>query len=272
MGSVRDWEEGRSVVSDRGDIGFVDFVNDKSMGNYDPSSEGPIQISVPFPLVDGKPRSGFVGETIVDSITILNTTDAPVDLWSIQIYDSKPNESFTLSLMEPPRATSDVEYIQQYLESFTLEDRVLRPRQTLTVWLSCKPKEIGLHTTAVHFTLEDETIERLAFVLAEDKLSTSLGSNKTFRRERKTKQWSNLVHQNEFVPGSRPPRASNQNVRNKLFLYPIPDDARELIEKKQIPEPIQQGLTKENYASYFKYLVIMEEIKMEVRFNFSNNS
>lgn len=263
MGSVRDWDEERSVISDKGDIGFIDFVNDKSMCNYNPSTEGPISISVPFPLVGGKPLSGYVGDKIVDSITVLNTTTAPVELWNIQIYDSKPEDSFTLSLMEPPTSSSDVEYIQQYMESFSLEDRVLRPGQTLTVWLSCKPKEIGLHTTAVHFTMEDVTIERLAFVLSEDKLSESLASTKTFRRESKKKQWSNLVGNNNFVAGLRPPRASTQVFRFKLPEYPIPEDARGLIGKKQIPQAIEEGLTKENYASYFKHLVIMEEIKME---------
>ncbi|CAH9083363.1 unnamed protein product [Cuscuta epithymum] len=79
--------------------------------------------------------------------------------------------------MEPPTATSDVDCIEEFVETFSVEDKTLRPGQTLTVWLSCKPKEIGLHTSAVHFNVGDETIERLVFVLAEDKVSQSLVSN-----------------------------------------------------------------------------------------------
>lgn len=261
-GSIYDCGEERSFISDKGDIGFIDFDNDMSNCNYDVSTEGPVKISIPFPLVDNKPQSGYVGDSIVDKITVLNTTSNSVELYRAEIYDSKPEKSFTLSLMEPPSECSDVEYIQQYVETFSLEDRVLQPGKPLTIWLSCKPKELGLHTAAVHLTTEDDTIERLVFVLAVDKVAVSLAGNKTFKRERKKKQWSNLVT-NEFVPGSRPPRASIQYFKNKLPVYPIPDEVRDILEQKQIPELIQEGLTKENYTSYFKHLVIMEEIKME---------
>lgn len=263
MGSIYGGDEERSVISDKGDIGFIDFDNDMSQCCYDCSTEGVTKISIPFPLVNNKPQFGYVGDTIVDKITVLNTSNDSIELHKAEIYDSKPEKSFTLSLMEPPSANSDVEYIQQYLETFSLEDRVLQPGKPLIIWLSCKPKELGLHTAAVHITTEEDTIERLVFVLAVDKVAESLAGNKKFRREIKKKQWPNLIT-NDVIPGSRPPKASIQYFKNKLPLYPIPDDVRELLKQRQIPELLEQGLTKQNYTSYFKHLVIMEEIKMEV--------
>ncbi|MCD7466102.1 hypothetical protein HAX54_002501 [Datura stramonium] len=254
-----------SIISDKGDIGFVDFDRYKSACSYNPNEESSIVvISVPFPLIGGKPKSGFVGETVVDSITIENTTNETLELWSINIYDSKPEDSFTLSLMKPPTACSDVQYVQEFMESFSLEDRMLRPGQTLTVWLTCKPKEIGLHTSAVHFNVGDDTIERLVFVLAEDKVSQSLASSRPFNRDRKKKAPAvDVFTSNGFVVGSRPTRAPNRGFRYWLPSYPIPQDIREIVEKKQCPDVIGEGLRRDNYIAYFRILLAIEEIKME---------
>lgn len=254
-----------STITDKGDIGFVDFDKYKSAGSYNPNEESDIVvISIPFPLVAGKPKSGFVGETVVDSVTIENTTNETQELWSIKIYDSKPEDSFTLSLMKPPTACSDVQYVEEFMESFSLEDRMLRPGQTLTIWLTCKPKEIGLHTSAVHFNVGDDTIERLVFVLAEDKVSQSLASRRPFHRDRKKKVPAVDVYAaNAFVVGSRPTRAPNRGFRYRLPSYPIPGDIREMIEKKQFPDVIEEGLRRDNYIAYFRTLLAIEEIKME---------
>ncbi|KAK1363959.1 hypothetical protein POM88_039520 [Heracleum sosnowskyi] len=113
------------------------------------------------------------GRNITDLITITNTTNQPIDLWKVDIYDSKPKKSFTLSLERPPLEQKYEN--QQYLEVFSLEDRVVQPGKPLEIWLTCKPKEIGLHTAAVHVQIEvDEIIERVVFVLAEDVVSESL--------------------------------------------------------------------------------------------------
>lgn len=259
-----------SVIGDKGDIGFVDFGNCKSVCSYNPAEESDVvNISVPFPLVRGKPQSGFVGETTCDSITIMNTTNGPLDLWSVSIYDAKPPESFTVSLMKPPSADSDVEYIQEFVESFSLEDRVLRPGQTLTVWLSCKTKEIGLHTAAVHFSVGDDTIERVVFVLAEDKISQSLSSIKPFYRARKKKPAVVDVFSADgaFVTGSRPNKPSNRVFKHRLREFRVPVHIRDMVNNKQIPDPVNEGLTEENYVPFFQTLLNMEEIKMEVFFS-----
>ena len=39
-----------------------------------------------------------------------------------------------------------------------------------------------------------------------------------------------------------------------------------MLEKKQIPNAVEEGLSIENYTSFFKNLVIMEEIQLEVTF------
>ncbi|XP_015078984.1 probable RNA helicase SDE3 [Solanum pennellii] len=250
-----------STITDKGDIGFVDFDKYKSSYSYNPNEESDIVvISVPFPLIEGKPKSGFVGETVVDSITIENTTNETVELWSIKIYDSKPEDSFTLSLMKPPTACSDLEYVEEFMESFSLEDRMLQPGRPLTVWLTCKPKEIGLHTSAVHFNVGDDNIERLVFVLAEDNVSQSLASSRPFHRNRKKKAPAVDVG---FVGGSRPTRDSCSIFRHKLPSYSIPRDVREMMEKRKFPDVIGEGLSRDNYVAYFRTLLSIEEIKME---------
>ncbi|KAK4485283.1 hypothetical protein RD792_007916 [Penstemon davidsonii] len=148
-----------------------------------------------------------------DSICIKNITDEPLDLWSVSIYDSKPENSFTISLMEPPSVNSDEQYIQDFIELFSLE--VLRTDQDFSIWLSCKPKEIGLHSTAVHFSVGNKTIERLVFLLAEDKVSQSLSSSKPFYRARKKK--SNVLDQT-FVAGRRPSKGSIRGSMHWLRL------------------------------------------------------
>ncbi|XAR54698.1 RNA helicase [Bertholletia excelsa] len=268
MGKVQTEGDGEcSFIQQKGELGFIDYDDDKSVYTYDPDEEGPIFVSVPFPVLDGKPRSVLIGETVSEAISIKNTTKEPVELWKVDIYDSDPKDSFTISLMEPPSATSDVEYIQSFLEAFCLDERVLRPGETLTIWLSCKPKQIGLHKTAVHVVVGDDTIERLVFLLVEDKISQSLASNKPFRRERKKKQLlvdlSGMEEHQTSQTSSRLTKAPNQGFRHWLPSYPIPKEVRNLVEKKMTPDIVAQGLTRQNYFSYFSTLLIMEEIKLE---------
>ncbi|KAL9161630.1 hypothetical protein ABFS82_07G034200 [Erythranthe guttata] len=255
-----------SVIGDKGDIGFIDYDNCKSICSYNPSEESQfVNISVPFPLVGGKPQSGFVGETIFHPVTIKNTTNEPLDLWSVSIYDSKPENSFTISLKEPPKADSDVEYIQAFMETFSLEDRVIGAEQSLTVYLSCKPKEIGVHSAAVHFSVGDETIERVVFLLAEDKISHSLFSAKPYQRSRRKKQDVVNVHAADaaYVVGHRPSRGSGSGFRYRLSDYPVPANIREMVHNQQIPDAVNEGLTERNYGFFFKTLLAMEEIKLE---------
>ncbi|KAL3507856.1 hypothetical protein ACH5RR_033238 [Cinchona calisaya] len=80
-----------------------------------------VTISIPFPLIEGKPQSRLAGATVVDSITI--------------------------------------------------EDKTSNPP-----------------ISAVHFSVENDTIERLAFIMAEDNISQSLASGKLFNRFRKKRQ------------------------------------------------------------------------------------
>ncbi|CAI9262711.1 unnamed protein product [Lactuca saligna] len=268
MGSVNFNDETRSVISDVGDIGNVDFANDGSFYNYDQETKGPIIISAPFPLVEGKPHFvAAVNERIFNPVTIRNTTTEAVTLWSVEIYDSKPKDCFTLSVMEPPSPDSDD---QSFVESFSLEDRTLLPGKTLTIWLSCKPVSKGLHTTAVHFNVDDDRIERVGFVMAEDKISRSLTSNKPYNRPRRNKPLLPKL----YTPGgdnagvkvirtSRHAKATGRIYRYKLLAYVIPKNIRDMIESKTTPDALMEGLSRKNYVAFFKTLIIMEEIKLE---------
>lgn len=266
MGSYEDRSDDEySVIGDKGEISFIDYQRDQSVCSYDLNEDDPVVVSVPFAFVDGKPRSVFVGETAADSISITNNTDDQIDIWSIKIYASTPENSFTLSMMEPVSENSGVNAIQGFLESFSLEDRVLQPGETLTVWLSCKPKEIGLYTSVVHIDVGDDKIERVVFLLVDNKISRSLVSKKPYARGTRKKHFD----VDKYVVGSRPARIATGRFKRKLPQYPIPKDVRELIENKQIPDAIRGGLTRENYAPFFKTLLNMEELKLEVRFSSS---
>ncbi|XVF57304.1 hypothetical protein PTKIN_Ptkin06aG0194600 [Pterospermum kingtungense] len=254
------WGDDCSVISDKGEIGFIDFADDKSVQSYDLNEEGPVIISVPFPFTQRKPQSILVGQTSKWPITLENTTDEPVELWGVRIFCSNPADSFTLSLKEPPSPNSNSENKQGFLEGYSLEDRVLQSRQTLTIWLSCKPKDMGLHTTVVHFDVDDSRIERVVFLLAEDNVSQSLASAIPYRRAPRRKQFS----VDEYVVSSRPARARQTNqYKCKLSEYPIPKNIRELIENKHVPEVLAEGLTKENHAAFFSTLLVMEELHLE---------
>ncbi|XP_019423448.1 PREDICTED: probable RNA helicase SDE3 isoform X1 [Lupinus angustifolius] len=262
MSTVGDWsDEERSVIGGKAEIGFLDFEEEKSVYSYADNEEEPIIISAPFALVDGKPQSVFVGHTAVDIITIKNTTCEPVTLWSVHIFASNPADSFTLSLMEPPSANSNSEVcaLQSFLESFTLEDRMLQPGQTLKVWLSCKTKDMGMYSSVLNFDLGDKVIERVAFLLVEDKISKSLTAKRPYSKGRRKDKF---VVEN-VVPGFRPLGKANRKYINRLPKYQIPRDVRDLLESKQIPQVVEEGLRKGRYAVYFKTLVIMEEIQLE---------
>ncbi|GFP84059.1 probable RNA helicase sde3 [Phtheirospermum japonicum] len=262
MGSVRDKSDDEySVIGDKGDIGFIDIDNCRSVCNYNPSDESQIvNISVPFPMVNGKPQSGFVGETSSDCVTIKNITDEPLDLWSVSIYDSKPEGSFKISLVDPPTANSD----EQFSSSF--DDLVVKTDRDFKIWISCKPKEIGLYSAAVHFSIGDETIERLVFVLAEDKISKSLLSAKPYQRSRRKKQDVMNVPSADaaYVVGRRPSKGSNRGkYKIRLDDYTIPSQIREMVNNQQIPDVVGEGLNDKNYSSFFKTLLAMEEIHLE---------
>ncbi|PWA73276.1 RNA helicase SDE3 [Artemisia annua] len=270
MGSVNYDDETRSVISDVGDIGNVDFANDGSSYNYNPENEGPIVISVPFPLADGKPQFVPVGETVFNAITIENTSTEAATLWSVEIYDSKPEKCFTLSVMEPPSPNSDEDYVKSFVDSFSLEDRTLVPGKTLTIYLLCKPTDRGLHTTAVHFSIDDVKIERMGFIIAEDKISRSLTSKKPYNRPNRNKPMLPRIYSPggdnsglKVMRGYRPAKANSRPYRYKLPDYPIPKDIRDVIQNKGVPDALMEGLTKKNYVPFFKTLINMEEIKLE---------
>ncbi|KDP23615.1 hypothetical protein JCGZ_23448 [Jatropha curcas] len=259
-----DWADEYSVIGEKGEIGFIDFEDDKSVCNYDSDEGGTVVISVPFPFVRGKPQSILVAETSKCSITISNTINEPVELWGVRIFCSNPADSFTLSLIEPPSVNSKVENVSGFLESYSLEDRVLQAHQTLTIWLSCKPKEMGLHTSVLHFDVGDDRIERVVFLLAEDKVSQSLRPNMPFSRTPRRKQ--SVMDEHAFSSStvkSLPSKAMPQGKKFKLPEFPIPKETRELLENKQVPDVLVEGLKMKNYATFFSTLLIMEELHLE---------
>lgn len=75
-----------------------------------------------------------------------------------------------------------MQIIQRFSEGFSLDDRTPQPQRTLTIWLTCKPKEIGLHTSILELDVGDDRIERVVFLLAEDKVSQSLSTRKPYSR------------------------------------------------------------------------------------------
>uniref|UniRef100_A0A0A9D3M9 RNA helicase n=1 Tax=Arundo donax TaxID=35708 RepID=A0A0A9D3M9_ARUDO len=248
-----------SVAGEKPEVEFMDFQNDGTLQDYD-LEDGPVIVTVPFPFVDGKPKSVLVGETSTDTISIENTSTEPVNLWSVRIFSSNPEDSYVLSMMRPPLHDADEEAKQAFLGLTSVEDRTLLPGQTLTIWLSCIPKDIGLHTTIVHVDIGDEKIERVAFLLADDDVSKALFSDKPYSRRRgQNKKFEHAP----IVPGCRPTRQHTQGFKYKLPQFAIPADIRELIESKQRPDVLSEELTTINYAQFFSTLLVMEELNLE---------
>lgn len=248
-----------SVAGDKPEVEFMDFQNDDTLRHYD-FDDGPVVVTVPFPFVDGKPKSVLVGETSADTICIDNTSSEPVNLWSVRIFSSNPEDSYVLSMMRPPLNDADEEAKQAFLGLTSVEDRTLQPGQTLTIWLSCTPEDIGLHTSIVHVDIGDEKIERVAFLLADDNVSKALFSNKPYSRGHSQKKKLECA---PFVPGCRPTRQHTQGFKYKLPQFAIPADIRELIQSKQRPDVLSEELSLINYAKYFSTLLVMEELNLE---------
>ncbi|KAE8729102.1 P-loop containing nucleoside triphosphate hydrolases superfamily protein isoform 1 [Hibiscus syriacus] len=131
---------------------------------------------------------------------------------------------------------------------------------TLTIWLSCKPNDMGLHTTVVHFDVDDNRMERVVFLLAENNVSQSLASTMPYRRAIRRR---NQFAVDEYVVSSRPAKPTKRGYRCKIAEYPIPKNIRDLIENKHMPDILAEGLTKENYAAFFSTLLVMEELHLE---------
>ncbi|KAK4755793.1 hypothetical protein SAY87_009550 [Trapa incisa] len=268
MGSMAGWsdDEERSVIADKGEIKFIDHQEDQSIHSYNPSDDDLVGVSFPFPFVNGQPRSVIVGETASDSITVKNNTSESIDLWSINIYGSDPEDSFKLSIVEPPRSKAGEDAAKGFREMTSLEERTLQPGQELTIWIFCKPTRIGKYTTAVHFDIGNKVIERLAFVMADDKISQALASNKLYSRVPKKK---NFEVSSNYVRGCRPAPAkltgkSGQSYRKfRLPAYNITKEAREMMEMRRDPDSIREGLTRKNYAVFFKALLNLEELQLE---------
>jgi helicase MOV-10 len=250
-----------SVAGEKPDVEFMDYQNDDTLQSYD-LEEGPVVVTAPFPFKNGKPKSVLVGETSADAISIKNTSTETVNLWSIRIFSSNPEDSYVLSMMEPPRSDDDEAAKQAFLGLTSVEDRSLLPGQTLTIWLSCTPKDIGLHTSIVHVDIGDEKIERVAFLLADDNVSMSLFSDKPYSRRQNQK--GKKFECSSYVPGCRPTRQHAQGFKYKLPQFAIPAEIREIIESKQRPEVLSHELSMINYAEFFSTLLVMEEINLEV--------
>ncbi|CAN6290597.1 unnamed protein product [Urochloa humidicola] len=258
--SLRNYSDDEfSVAGDKPEVEFMDFQNDGTLQDY-ASEDGPVVVTVPFPFENGKPKSVLVGETSADTICIKNTSDESVDLWSVRIFSSNPEDSYVLSMMRPPLNDADEEEKQAFLGLTSVEDRTLLPGQTLTIWLSCMPKDIGLHTSIVHVDIGDEKIERVAFLLADDNISKALFSDKPYSRRRGQ---SKKFEPAPIVPGCRPTRQHTQGFKYKLPQFAIPADIRELIESKQRPDVLFEELSMINYAQFFSTLLVMEELNLE---------
>uniref|UniRef100_A0A0D9VPT7 RNA helicase n=1 Tax=Leersia perrieri TaxID=77586 RepID=A0A0D9VPT7_9ORYZ len=248
-----------SVAGEKPDVEFMDYQNDGSLQDYS-FEDGPVVVTVPFPFINGKPKSVLVGETSADTISIENTSSEPVNVWSVRIFSSNPEDSYMLSMMRPPQSDSDEEAKRNFLGLTSVEDRTLQPGQTLMIWLSCTPNDIGLHTSIVHVDIGDEKIERVAFLLADDNVSQALFSDKPYSRRHSQKK---KLECTSFVPGCRPTWQHSQGFKFKLPQFAIPADIRELIQSKQRPDVLSEELDMANYAKFFSTLLVMEEINLE---------
>ncbi|KAG9451958.1 hypothetical protein H6P81_004862 [Aristolochia fimbriata] len=254
-------DDNYSVIGEEHKIGFLDYHSEMSAQDFDSNEEGPVIISTPFAFVNGNPQCAPIGTKMSDTITIRNTTPESIELWGVSIYSSNPDGCYTLSLTRPPRDEFDEE-AGRYLELTCLDDRVLQPNSTLTIWLSCKLQVIGLHCTVIHFDVGDDKIERVGFLLGEDKISQSLVSSRPYSRRPRKKAPFFDQYKEGFVPGPRVTKAT-QNFKYSLPRFAIPEGVRQSVQRKEIPEVILGGLNEDNYVDFFKNLLYLEEIHLE---------
>ncbi|KAK4426727.1 putative RNA helicase SDE3 [Sesamum alatum] len=125
-----------SIIGDKGDIGFIDFENFKSLCSYNPSEESQIvNISVPFPLVGKNPHVAFVGERLFDSITIENTTGERLDLWSTpdvitEDLTKRKDGSFFKTLL----AMEEIK-LEEYMRAYNMECVTMKSKRNQFLFL-----------------------------------------------------------------------------------------------------------------------------------------
>ncbi|CAL5047824.1 unnamed protein product [Urochloa decumbens] len=168
-----------SCANDKPQVEFMDFQNDGVPTHCDPSF-GHVLITVPFPFNGSKPNFVLVGGTYSDSITIQNTSSESEFLFAIRIYASSPENSFFSSINRPPADDANEEAKKAFVSSVSLGDITLIRGNPLTIWLTCMPKDIGLHTSIVHFSFGDVLTIRVALLLADDNVSKALSSDKPY--------------------------------------------------------------------------------------------
>jgi hypothetical protein len=102
----------------------------------------------------------------------------------VSIHTSDPAGSFVLSMMKPPSKNAGEEANKHFVALDSVEDLTVQPQRTLKFWLSCMPTDIGLHSATVDVkTDEEDIVQRIAFLLADDNVSVKLFSDEPCLRE-----------------------------------------------------------------------------------------
>lgn len=112
-------------------------------------------------------------------------------------------------------------------------------------------------------------IERVVVLLADDKVSQLLAPTRPYSRAPRRRAAFNT---DKFVSAARVPakrgtQGSNRGIRGSRYglpEYPIPEEVKKLVEKKQLPDVLFQQLSSENHVTFFTTLVNIEELHIKV--------
>jgi len=230
-----------------------------------------IQVSSPFPQVDGAPQSVSIGETITTILSIENSSSTNyARLVAVKIDSSEPKGSFTLCYRGPSSSSSaSSQPVKSEVISFLGNTGSMEPGRRIMLDLSFTPKRPGLSTVTIVVDIGDKEIVRSATLLTSgytrqqkqdydfpvpDQLK---GSSSGYTPQQK--QEYNFPVPDHLKESSRADRPQ----RKQDYDFPVPDHLKESYRMKRIPGILLKGLSEETYCDYFSTLLYLEDLHLK---------
>lgn len=200
-----------------------------------------IEVSFPFPPVDGAIQTVNIGETIATILSIQNpSSSCYARLVAVAIKSSQPKGTFTLCYSGSSSSSSSAsasasawasalasascsQAVNREVISFPGNTGSMEPGRRIALDLSFTPKRPGLSTVTIVVDIGEKEIVRTATLL-------TIGS---------------------------PPQQKQDSD------FPVPEHLKESFRMKRIPEILLKGLSEETYCEYFSTLLYLEDLHLK---------
>lgn len=194
-----------------------------------------IEVSFPFPPVDGLVQTVNIGETIATILSIQNpSSSCYARLVAVGIESSQPKGTFTLSYSGSPTSSSSAsasasasvscsQAVNREVISFPGNTGSMEPGRRIALDLSFTPKRPGLSTVTIVVDIGEKEILRTATL---------------------------------FAIGSPPKQKQDSD-------FPVPEHLKESFRIKRIPEILHKRLSEETYCEYFSTLLYLEDLHLK---------